>query len=337
MFTGFNDGYIEITSDKLAYTGKNIELFRVYLYQNIRHPSHQYQCQIHTVDTKIHHVEGWGSIAQNYVSEEIGGEYDYGDKMVEKAKEFDLETLKKTDYYKTRAGYGKNCQKNYVDWKWKNTMSFDVLQVDKNSKYNIKPKPRKDLPFDFNAAGDTDLVVARVGKRGEENTAFDLLDDFDLEICKASFDGKTLRIPDPHRIFNRKSAMEPNRRAVVASYVNHFRAPADRWDPVATSQAVNAAITAVRVDVPNAPFFKHVDFAAKLPDRYDPDSFWGPGSLQDPMVEAKLGSPLLFHNWTRKLINRLQKYQARGIEVVGAPAIANDYSIDAFNLRSHGG
>ena len=45
----------------------------------------------------------------------------------------------------------------------------------------------------------------------------------------------------------------------------------------------------------------------------------------------------IFHNWIRKLIMRLKKYQARGIDVIGAPAIGDDFEINEYALQSHGG
>ena len=157
---------------------------------------------------------------------------------------------------------------------------------------------------------------------------------FDLTICKASFDGKTFRVPDPHRTFAAKSTMEPNRRAIVESYVKHYK-PVP-WteigmEPIMQSKLATSTIEAVRKDVPNVPFYKQLDFAARLPDRYTGARF-GRGSQYDPMVQAKYGPSIQFHNWTRKLINRLRKYQKRGIEVVGAPAIGDDVDIDEFRI-----
>lgn len=180
IFVGFKDYHIELADTRLSYT----------------------------VDTKIHHVEKWGSIIQNLDREEK--------KLIEDAKSAgtDLrETLKNTEYYKDTSEYGKNCQQKYVDWKWTHCFSFDVLGLDPRDKvYNIKPKKGGDLPFDFDGDDCIDLIVAKIGEDGV--TLFDLLEDFDLTICKASFDGKTFRIPDPHRTFSAKSTMEPNRRAV---------------------------------------------------------------------------------------------------------------------------
>ena len=50
---------------------------------------------------------------------------------------------------------------------------------------------------------------------------------------------------------------------------------------------------------------------------------FGNGSMYDPIVQAKHSAPCMFHNWIRKLILRLQKYQARDIDVIGAPAIGD--------------
>lgn len=61
----------------------------------------------YTVDTNIHHVEGWGSLLDNYK-----------DNVRQAREDIDTQELRKSDYYKEAASYGKNCQKVYVDWKW---------------------------------------------------------------------------------------------------------------------------------------------------------------------------------------------------------------------------
>ncbi|KAL7450628.1 hypothetical protein ACHAWC_002512 [Mediolabrus comicus] len=167
IFVGFRDHYIDSTDGRLAYT----------------------------VDTKIHHVEHWGALEQNIGSDlERMNRWDYDrDTVADANKEgagIDVETLKRTDYYKDALSFGRNCQKNYVDFKWNIGMSFDILGVDKDKAYNIKAKNNQ-LPFDFDGNGSIDLVVAR----REVNTPFALLDDFDLTVCKASFDGKKLLHP----------------------------------------------------------------------------------------------------------------------------------------------
>ena len=263
IFVGFRDYAIQSTDDRLAYT----------------------------VDTKIHHVEHWGSLEQNVGQdlEKIGWR---GKSVLEANKDgagIDINTLKNSDYYRDAVSWGKNCQRQYVDFKWKQSMSFDILGVDQSKAYDIKPKPGGDLPFDREGEGNIDLIVARKNVI----TPFSILDDFDLTICKASFDGKTFRIPDPHHTFRGKSSMEPNRRAVVESYVKHFKPPASRYmSGIDAATHALATIKKVRKDVPRAPFYKQLDMAARLPDHYNPDEFMGRGSMYDPMVQVCLSMQL---------------------------------------------
>ena len=130
MFVGFNDGYIDMVDSRLLYT----------------------------VDTNIHHVESWGSIEACFINKEAGGRYGYPSetevKEYQAKHDTDIDTIKDSDYYKKASVYGKNCQKNYVDWKWKNSMCFDILGVDSSNKaYDIKTK-KGDLPFDFDGDGN---------------------------------------------------------------------------------------------------------------------------------------------------------------------------------------
>jgi hypothetical protein len=174
-------------------------------------------------------------------------------------------------------------------------MSFPMLGLDvTNRVYDIKPKPRGNLPFDFNGYGRIDLIVAQVGL-----SASDLLDGFDLEICKASFDGKKFHIPDPHLTFAAKTKMEPYRRAVVGSYVTHHRKPEAYCESIEFSRLASSTISAVRRDVPNTPFYRRLDIADRLPDRYNPnaDILDLQGTFQDPTVLMKHGAPIQFHNW----------------------------------------
>ncbi len=205
--------------------------------------------------------------------------------------------------------------------------------------HDIKSKPGGNLPFDFHGDGGIDLIVAKTGI-----PASSLLDGFDLEICKASFDGKKFHIPDPHLTFAGKTRMEANRRAVVSSYAKHHRAPKDRYalSAMDLSLLASGTIRAVRKDVPNAPFYRLLYVAATLPDRYNPNaSIWrnnGRGSfMNDSVVQAKWAPPIQFHNWCYALIRRLRKYQKRGIDVVDAPTIAEDFRIDRYSIMSHGG
>ena len=218
------------------------------------------------------------------------------------------------------------------------SMQFGILGVVpvNDGTHDIKPKPGGNLPFDFTGRGNIDLIVAKAGI-----PASSLLDGFDLEICKASFDGNKFHIPDPHLTFAAKTKMETNRRAVVGSYVKHHREPGDQY-PMAmeASRLASSTIRAVRRDVPNAPFYRLLDVAATLPDRYNPHAglFDRRGSfMNDSVVQAKFAPPIQFHNWCCALINRLRKYQKRGIDVVDAPTIADDFRIERYHIMFHGG
>ena len=75
---------------------------------------------LYAVDTNIHHVEHWGSISQNVAREDY-----YGRKKAESLPPDG--NVKNTEYYKEVVGYGKQCQKKYIEWKFENTMNlFDL-------------------------------------------------------------------------------------------------------------------------------------------------------------------------------------------------------------------
>ena len=193
--------------------------------------------------------------------------------------------------------------------------------------YAIKPKPGGNLPFDFDGHGRIDLIVAQRGL-----PASSLLDGFDLEICKASFDGWKFHIPDPHLTFAAKTKMEPSRQAVVGSYVRHHPGNPRHMRPIDMARLASTTISAVRRDVPRTPFYGRLDVADSLPDRYNPDNGHGFDNFHDDVVVLKHGVKIQFHNWVCVLIERLRKYQKRGIEVVDAPMIAEDFEIHECDM-----
>ena len=102
MFAGFKDYCISLTDTSLTYT----------------------------VDTSIHHVEHWGSLlekicSKRYLCNKMNFSSYYNATREQKKKiktkieeGVDIVEMKNSDYYKEITGYGKNCQKNYVDFKW---------------------------------------------------------------------------------------------------------------------------------------------------------------------------------------------------------------------------
>jgi hypothetical protein len=215
-------------------------------------------------------------------------------------------------------------------------MHFELLGLDtKNKTYHVKPA-KGDLPFDFDGEGNADLVVSKVN-----TNAYDLLNDFDLTICKASFNGNHFKIPNPHQTFAGKSTYDPTRRAIINSYMKHYKRTCNEYARHAYENCANASATiqTVQKEVPNAPFYRYVDLAKRLPDRYNPNAepwdYDTGGTFYDPKVQAKYGAPAQFHNWTCVLLRRLEKYQDRGIEVIDPPAVRED--VRAFELTSWGG
>jgi hypothetical protein len=93
------------------------------------------------VDTKIHHVEAWGSIYENVKDNDdefMGyGRYGNGKKVVGEGDDdagIDIETLKNTKYYKDAVKWGKGTER-YAVSAWKFSMQFDKLGVDLNKAY----------------------------------------------------------------------------------------------------------------------------------------------------------------------------------------------------------
>mmetsp|Transcript_23077 Transcript_23077/g.23343 ORF Transcript_23077/g.23343 Transcript_23077/m.23343 type:complete len:299 (+) Transcript_23077:258-1154(+) len=278
-----------------------------------------------TVGTRIHHVEKYGSLKSNNVND--------------------------AEEYKTACEQGEGWYTQcYIQQNWNNTIQ-KLGRITRDSEYKIGPKEGGKFPFDFNGDGKIDLCVGlKVPPhlRGDV-TALDLLDSFDLNICKASFDGTTFRISEPHLMFNRKTSMEPHRCAILGSYIKHYctmikSGEYDLSDPYSIDKSVLASriIENVRHDLGShytdyyQDLFFNVDLGKRLPDKYDPQAdFMEPGYIYDEMVQWKYGMSVQFHNWVCKLYCRLKKYQGRNIEVLGAPIAANDsVDIKRFNISS---
>ena len=79
--------------------------------------------------------------------------------------------------------------------------------------------------------------------------------------------------------------MEPNRRAIVESYLKHFTPPEGRYmDSQASSGLCQATIIKVRRELPKVParFFRQVDVAARSSYVAREDNFFGGINTHDP-------------------------------------------------------
>ena len=143
-----------------------------------------------------------------------------------------------------------------------------------------------------------DLVVA---ERGVAD-ARDLLAQFDLDICKASFDGRVFRIPDPHRSFRSETRMDPRRLELMSAFANKLLekppstadgSPPNIYESEETWGAICHVFDTTREGQPK----------------------WQEGfvSTDDYM------NPKMHHNWFAKLFLRQEKYKSRGIRLLDVP------------------
>jgi len=172
--------------------------------------------------------------------------------------------------------------------------------------YCIKPAlPDDPFPFDFHYDKDptyVDLVVAKAGCA----SAKDLLDDFDLSLCKASWDGKNFHIPDPHYAFTGRSKLEPNRKRLMEAYRRFYIS--EEGTPDIIYGIEEERMRRVRYAVDRLERFSGFNFTVP------------PGEVEEIRQEAQ---DFALHNFIFKLFDRLKKYQSRGIEVEDAPETSN--------------
>jgi hypothetical protein len=121
-----------------------------------------------------------------------------------------------------------------------------------------------------------------------------LLEDFDVDICKASWNGRFFSIPNPHFTFTRRSKMEPERMVLTESYKRHVLAVQNETD-----DRIAKAHARVAAELVDSPFC-----------RDDVDQ-----------VTNDVDLAFQFHNFVYRLYERRsrQVYQGRGIQVQDAP------------------
>ena len=135
----------------------------------------------------------------------------------------------------------------------------------------------------------------------------ELLNSFDLSICKASWDGNTFRIPHPHLTFARKSITEPFRRSVMVEYMNGYCQPIPG---TISSSIFQARMQRIQAGVMNAVAKVLVGSPQVKPFKFSEHTDW----------ETKLNcSVVASHNWIMALFKRLRRYTSRGIHIKDAP------------------
>jgi hypothetical protein len=127
MFIGFKDYGVSSPEDAtMSYT---VGKFMTIWFVTLLFESHE--CHLKCpLDTNIHHVEHWGPLVNNYLAAQVDSySRDAFTKEIEAkiAQGIDFEELRKSEYYNDILTYGKNCQKNYVDFKWVSVLHVPIL------------------------------------------------------------------------------------------------------------------------------------------------------------------------------------------------------------------
>ena len=263
----------------------------------------------HEMQTEIHHVEKWAKWPQTVPQSErpkdargLEDDFDFAE-ACERGK-----NINHDDYDLNRRFPGGSY---YGEWKSGFAPEHHIVVAS------------GELPFDFRLERDStceiDVVVASSGAA----SALELLNSFDLSICKASWDGNTFRIPHPHLTFARKSITEPFRRSVMVEYMNGYGQPIpgtipstdehntvyEYMSPQARMQ-LQARMQRIQAGVMNAVAKVLVGSPQVKPFEFSERTDWNTNLNW---------SVVAYHNWIVALFKRLQRYTSRGIHVKDAP------------------
>ena len=176
----------------------------------------------------------------------------------------------------------------------------DILDTDA-PEYRIRAAADTDA-FTYDRRLDGDKIIDLVVAFTDVVDARDLLAQFDLEICKASFDGRVFRIPQPHRSFRGETRMDPRRLELMSAFADKLlekppstadRSPPNIYESEETWDAICHVFDTTREGQPK----------------------WQPGFVSTDEYRM----PKMHHNWFAKLFLRQEKYKSRGIRLLDVP------------------
>ena len=159
-----------------------------------------------------------------------------------------------------------------------------------------------------------DLVVAK-----RLSSALDLINNFDLDICRCSFNGINFSIPNPHNVFKNKQAPEspfvdPITKTVIScpstvagsrlDCLKTFFLPIVGDHPQETTLE---RVRSLRTTMPCHPFVTYVFLE------------------EDEEGNTKFTRAHFIHVFIQRQVARLAKYRRRGVEVEGTEMIPSDY------------
>ena len=169
-----------------------------------------------------------------------------------------------------------------------------------------------------------DLVIAK-----KNCNATDLINNFDLDICRCSFDGSNFFIPDPHNVFKNKKAAEnpflsyffqtviPCPSSVARSRIDCLKAfflPIIGDHPQSTTLE---RIRSLKTTMPYHPFVTYVF----LKENVD-------GNTEFTRAH-------FIHVFVQRQVARLAKYRRRGVQIEGTEMIPSDYDLFSGVPRQH--
>ena len=170
--------------------------------------------------------------------------------------------------------------------------------------YRIRGAAEGDLSYDRRL--DEEKIIDLVVAESSAADARDLLAQFDLDICKASFDGRVFRIPDPHRSFRSETRIDPRRLELMSAFADKLLekppstadgSPPNIYESEETWDAICHVFDTTREGQP------------KWQGGFE-EEFWN--SDEDRM-------PRMHHNWFARLFLRQEKYKSRGIRLLDVP------------------
>lgn len=282
----------------------------------------------HLVESAIHHVEGY---AKTPPKDDPDFDFDASCSYGEDVDHF--------CYYKSDSS-GEHFGIDLFPWhrRQKSTSGLKGMQNrrkgDRANKgsipapYAIRTLPGHALSFDFNLESERklDLVIAEPGC----DDALELLESFDIIICKCSFDGTKFRIPEPHRTFKMKSSLEPKRRRLMRAFAKIQQSHShSHSDPEATNSYGG--------DLPRAEVWEAV--YGRYAKRQNSEEKCALAAIAQTQLlqKANLKPPssmdmAIFHNFFARLFNRQKKYASRGIEIIGRSGILKLVEIDVVEI-----
>ena len=150
-------------------------------------------------------------------------------------------------------------------------------------------------------------IIDFVVGKDEFLSAQDLLESFDLDICKCNFNGDTFTIPDPHRTFARKTVMGSDKlRKFLSGYHKHF-----------DSETANTIKSRPSKKRDRYRLIRKALKRVKFEGILLPSPLYGKDSGMRDSFRCQQNMAL--HNYACREVKRLKKYKSRGIIIEDPP------------------